>query len=31
MKAVEFRHVDVIFGDRAKAALPMIDAGAERD
>jgi glycine betaine/proline transport system ATP-binding protein len=30
MSAVEFRHVDVIFGDRPKAALALLDQGADR-
>ena len=28
--AVEFRHVDIMFGDNPKAALAMLDAGANR-
>ncbi|MDX1605687.1 MAG: choline ABC transporter ATP-binding protein [Candidatus Competibacterales bacterium] len=30
MSAVEFRHVDVIFGDRPEAALTLLDQGADR-
>jgi glycine betaine/proline transport system ATP-binding protein len=30
MSAVEFRHVDVIFGDRPNAALALLDQGADR-
>jgi glycine betaine/proline transport system ATP-binding protein len=31
MAAVEFRHVDIIFGDNRKAALAMLRQGATRD
>ncbi len=31
MAAVEFRHVDVIFGDRPAAALKLLDQGATRE
>jgi glycine betaine/proline transport system ATP-binding protein len=31
MAAVEFRNVDIVFGDRTKPALAMIDQGATRD
>ncbi|MBB3998086.1 choline ABC transporter ATP-binding protein [Aureimonas pseudogalii] len=29
--AIEFRHVDIVFGERRKAALKLIDAGKTRD
>jgi len=31
MAAIEFRNVDIVFGDRQKAALALIDQGATRD
>ncbi|ODN69463.1 hypothetical protein A6302_03230 [Methylobrevis pamukkalensis] len=31
MAAVEFRNVDIVFGDRQKAALAMIDEGKTRN
>ena len=31
MSAVEFRHVDIIFGNQPAAALRLLDAGADRD
>jgi glycine betaine/proline transport system ATP-binding protein len=31
MAAVEFRNVDIVFGDNRKAALAMLSAGASRD
>jgi glycine betaine/proline transport system ATP-binding protein len=31
MAVVEFRNVDIVFGDRTKAALRLIDEGADRD
>jgi len=30
MSAVEFRHVDIVFGDQRKAALRLLDEGADR-
>lgn len=29
--AVEFKNVDIVFGDKPKAALPLLDAGESRD
>ncbi|MEH6632856.1 MAG: choline ABC transporter ATP-binding protein [Halopseudomonas aestusnigri] len=31
MSAVEFKNVDIIFGDNQKEAIPMVDAGKTRD
>jgi glycine betaine/proline transport system ATP-binding protein len=31
MSAITFRHVDIVFGDRRKEALDLIDAGRSRD
>jgi glycine betaine/proline transport system ATP-binding protein len=31
MPAVEFKHVDIVFGKKQSAAIDMIDAGASRD
>ncbi len=29
--SVSFEHVDIIFGDKPDTALPLIDAGQQRD
>ena len=29
--AVEFKNVDIVFGDKPRAALPLLDAGESRD
>ncbi|WP_419902275.1 choline ABC transporter ATP-binding protein [Kiloniella sp.] len=31
MSAVEFKNVDIVFGDKQKEAIPMVDAGKTRD
>ena len=31
MSAVEFKNVDIVFGDNQKDAIPMVDAGKTRD
>src|SRR5580698_4415418 len=31
MPAVEFQHVDIVFGRKAESAIAMIDRGASRD